>query len=291
MNQETEFPKAARLTLFVATVCVLLGRAWQGLFYDYPIREWLWDEDLMLSFLSTESFYNLTSDDGDVMISYAVIGIGLVLLCCLIGLLFKGKIQSISLVLSTVVLFVLALFYWKKHYLQAAGFLEYTLQWMTPLLLFYVLKNRIQKDAWIQLAVLGIGMTFFGHGAYALGWYPTPGHFLEMLMQGFSIDQGQALVFLRAAGWLDMIAVTFLLAGIFYKTKLAHILLIIGLWYCVLWGGATALARVVSHFSVEASSMTFMSWWWQTVLRMPHALIPLAVLFCLGRGQALRSGA
>lgn len=275
------FTTSVKNVVLLACASVLLGRGWQGLFYDYPIREWLWDEELMTIVLSQKAFYAATSHTGDQLISYIGIGIGCLLALCLLTLFLGKQLRTVGLVLSTILLFLLTLCYWKQHYLQVAGLFEYSLQWMTPLLLFWIVTKSINQTAWIRVATVSICLTFFGHGAYALGWYATPGHFLDMTMSGFLVEEPTARLLLKIAGWADMLAVVFLLCGLISKHPIARWIFKFALLYCIIWGGATALARIVSHFSSEAAFMTIGSWWWQSVYRLPHALIPLAVLLSL----------
>ena len=125
--------------------------------------------------------------------------------------------------------------------------------------------------------LVATALTFTCHGLYALGIYPRPALFLSMTMSILDFSETQAITFLVAAGLADFVA-SFLL---FFK----------GLWrasaltYCVLWGAATALARIWAHFQPEWWMEATGQWLHETVLRFPHFLIPLLLLLLLETGR------
>lgn len=145
--------------------------------------------------------------------------------------------------------------------------LEHTLSWSTPLLLWVALR---QPTRWPLLAKMAIAATFTGHGLYALGWpAPTPPHFLFMTQQTLSLSVPDATALLRIAGGLDLLVSL----GLFLPrvSRLA-------LGYAVLWGSLTALARPVAYVALETVGPDLHRWAMELVWRMPHALVPLALL-------------
>jgi hypothetical protein len=48
--------------------------------------------------------------------------------------------------------------------------------------------------------------------------------------------------------------------------------------YATLWGLMTALARPIANFSVNEISLVSFQWWFEFLVRLPHAVIPYLVL-------------
>ena len=96
-----------------------------------------------------------------------------------------------------------------------------------------------------------------------------------MTLNILPIDEAQAHIFLRIAGILDFVVAILLFIPKTVKPAL---------WYSVIWGSLTALARVVANFSIEFPMDTFGFWLWETIFRLPHGLIPLVTLWILGSG-------
>ena len=65
--------------------------------------------------------------------------------------------------------------------------------------------------------------------------------------------------------------------GIFLPWKWAKLFL----GYAVLWGFGTTIARVWANFNWEWLDYVLLQWLHESVMRMPHFLIPLAV-FVIG---------
>ncbi|UTW64317.1 hypothetical protein KFE98_09315 [bacterium SCSIO 12741] len=160
-------------------------------------------------------------------------------------------------------------------YLVKAQSLSYNLGvWMEGLLMISCLP--IVWLAWSNRTKLGLKvglilatLTFAGHGLFALNWYPRPGIFIDMVIRAFHCSESSAELFLMVIGVLDL-SLIFLVA--FKKTRKY------ALWYMVIWGLLTALARPLFNFDPQFASATLAQWIPEALIRAPHFLIPLWLL-------------
>jgi len=104
--------------------------------------------------------------------------------------------------------------------------------------------------------------------------YPTPGGWVEMVRSVLpALDEGVALGLLRAAGALDFaVALAVLLPGRIARPALV---------WAVIWGGATAAARIVANLDAFDGLDTTAYWVSAALRRAPHAGLPLALLLML----------
>lgn len=169
---------------------------------------------------------------------------------------------------------------WVDANFQAAMFLEHFLQWGTPLLL--LLYGRVSDSCWRVVAWILIACTFIGHGFYALGWgVPLNNDFVNMAMRLLPVNVDGARIFLHIAGVLDfMISLALLIPRLRVPAAL----------YATLWGLATAVARIASHWTPAEDYYGMHPWFAEAVVRLPHGLIPLAFMLCfLLRDSRLRN--
>jgi hypothetical protein len=147
--------------------------------------------------------------------------------------------------------------------------LEYGLQAGAPVLL--VGSIRLPSRAWYFLAASLTALTFTAHGLFALGWFAhVPHHFVNMTMKMTGFGEPGSHRLLAVAGILDLLlAVLIFLPG---RLRIA------GLLYAFAWGTATALARVMTHITPAEDWYGLHPWLAETVVRLPHGLIPLAAL-------------
>ncbi len=265
--------------LRILAATVFFGRAWQYLFWDVPFRTLLWDEGWMTAVVN---FFGMSWEAyisnmeivvwQDIVIQ--IIGV-FYLVLGLFGL-FATEVSGQAsakrrwikslLWIGSFFLFCLSLLYWKEQFYRFGQLVEYTIQWSTPILLILAIYRLPNNFYFRFLIKIAIALTFIGHGLYALGYYPTPGNFMQMTIDMFAIDDGQASVFLKTVGILDLVVAL----GIFipYVWKPAVI-------YCVVWGFATAFARIVINFDTQMPIETLHQWLHETVYRLPHGGIPL----------------
>lgn len=282
MINNQDYKSVYRLLQFSA-FSVFLGRAWQHFYWDAPFRTLLWDEKIMspiitsLSSMSWETY--ITSMEVNDQITFLIKAFGLFYFCCAILTLFINKLPSFVkyiLILGSIPLILLALLYCKERFFSIGQFFEYTLQFGSPLFLYYFLKNLKNQDlspSFLLTLKIAIALTFTCHGLYALGYYPIPANFLEMTMNILGVNEDIALPFLKIAGILDFI----IAIGIFLPWKWAKYFLM----YAIFWGLATTIARVWANFHWEFIGDVLFQWLHESIMRMPHFLIPLAVFVSL----------
>jgi len=262
--------KLLEYILRIAAFGVLLGRGLQHIVYDVPYRVILWEESLWAGLFKTMnwnwgSFVTSLSVDRMIHTTALVVGVFLIL-SSLVALLNVKKAKPL-LVLSSVYLVFLSLLYTADKFFIPAQFIEYSAQMFTPLLLVFFWKYG-EQDKLILWMRVALALTFFGHGAYALGLYPTPGNFIDMVIAIMNCDETTALIFLKIMGSLDFVAGILLFVP--YADRWA-------LSFCCMWGALTTLARI-SEESVFGISHTLISSGHEFIIRLPHFFIPLFLL-------------
>ena len=274
--QDKIFNRVFRLVQ-LAVVAVFLGRAWQHIYWDAPFRALLWDQSLMEGFIQTVFGMDwdqyVSSPDVDYGIRVFTKGLGYFYLLCAISALFIKSFPSIVLPIlkaGTLSLIFLAFLYFKEKFHALAQFWEYSLQWGAPILLLLLHKKQKLTAGLVLLMKIGVVLTFCSHGLYALGFYPRPGNFIEMTMNILHVNEEQALIFLNTAGIMD-----FVLSVLIF---LPHRIAIWGLLYATGWGLATTVARVWAYFHIAFWQEILLQWLHESIMRMPHFLIPLSLV-------------
>jgi hypothetical protein len=185
------------------------------------------------------------------------------------------------IILGVLQLLFLTFLYWKEHFFIIAQLIEYSLQWSTPLfLLYWIIKGETASRMffWLKLA---IALTFVGHGFYALGWHPRPAHFLTMMMWLPGVTEARAADLLWIAGVLDLVVAVLIFLPRVRLPALA---------YAAAWGLITALARVLTHLTPAEDAYGLIPWAFETLVRLPHGLLPLLLLALLcRRGETTRT--
>lgn len=272
------------LILQIAAIGVFLGRAWQHLFWDAPFRTLLWDEQWMkgivegLFQMNWQDYVRSPQVDQGIQNSIRIFGIGY-LVCALAALLinYLKKWAYPILYLGSFGLLFLAFLEWKEKFYYLGQFLEYSLQFSTPV--FLILLHKSQKISqqlivWMKLAA---AITFLSHGLFAIGFYPLPGHFVEMVMNIMGVGQEVAVEVLKVAGILDFIAAVL----IFFPKRIALPALV----YMVIWGFGTTIARTWGYFHFENISAILHQWFHQSLFRVPHFLVPLLIFLFLWKRE------
>lgn len=263
--------------LFISTLCLLIGRAWQHLFWDAPFRSLLWDQSL-LEHIIVPSFYKdwntyVTSLEVDAWINRIILLFGLIYLVAVLFLLTYKKTKRFTklfLIISGIALIILNLLFWKERFYQIGQLIEYASQVSSPFLLGYVLYNPDKRRALIWPIKICVMLTFLGHGLYAIGFHPQPGHFIDMFINVFGVSEETSKTLLLCAGVLDFIAVFLLLIPRMRKWALAYI---------ILWAVLTSFARIVAHFNLDFIFASLHQWVFEVMVRIPHFGLPLYLLY------------
>ncbi len=269
-----------RLLLQIAAVCVFAGRAWQHLRFDAPYRTLLWDErwmkNIVANFGMTWTEY-VTSPRVDSAIDAFTRGMGwFYVLCalCVVALPRLGRPAAWIVTAGGAGLVFLACLYTKEKFFFVGEFFEFALQCGTPFFLVWLNRRGAITPGFVLWMKIAIAFTFTCHGLYAVGFYPRPGNFIEMTMNILHLGNQPAVVFLNIVGTLDFI----LSVCIFLPWRKV----VFGaLAYAAFWGLATAVARIWANFIPEFWENSLTQWVHETVFRLPHFLVPLAVVVCL----------
>jgi len=270
-----------RVLLNWAASLLFLGHAWLYVFWDAPFRELLWDQALMEPIL--EGLFGMSWSDfvTDLRIeariqSFGVAtGIVLGLAAALVHLPARYHVLARPVVLLGVLILSLQVVIGIRNGYPFWGVaLEYAARWTAPVLWLMFYKKR-SLAILFQLMRLAVAATFIGHGLYAAGLLPLPGHFLDMSMNALGLGQGAAVSFLWFAGMMDFLSAALLFAGGPWNRWAAV--------YMFLWGLSTSLARIAGHWHIAAPQMLWGYWLFQAVLRAPHFLLPLALLVLFRR--------
>ena len=115
-----------------------------------------------------------------------------------------------------------------------------------------------------------VSLTFLGHGSYALGWPgPRPQLFENLVFGTIGLEASAASIFLTMVGILNLLA-----AVLVFVRKLAMSMLI----YMVVWGLMTSLAYPWAYLEFSEEQLGWLRWSSEFLTRLPHALLPLALL-------------
>ncbi|MEM6916068.1 MAG: hypothetical protein AAF491_05825 [Verrucomicrobiota bacterium] len=263
------------LILRIAAFLCFTGWTWAHLYWEGPYGVLFWqDNSFALAEkmgISWETFVGSGANDGLIQKGIGLIG-WLYLACAILSLTVRkhSKIQMIGLLGGSLLLLLLVYAKFLKAQKQLPMLVEHGGQILIPVLLVFALHFGIRHRLTVITAVVAFLATFAGHGAYAIGMWPTPSHFFAMTSVILGTEHDLTLVILRTAGVLDFL----ICLGIFLP-----FLRIPSLIYGVAWGFLTALARPVAGMSTDLIYWGADQFIHEFVLRAPHYLIPLYLCF------------
>lgn len=253
---------------------LFFGRAWQALLLELPLRDLLWDERLMTGVVEAFGYtWDYYVRHSDAAITHWQMALGALWALAALCVWWLERLPRWLLALywlATAMLVFLAVLYGKEMFWAWGQFWEYSLQMSAPVFLYFVLRkgatNTPNLRFWLQIS---IGITFFSHGLYAYGYYPQPVAWVDWCIFVFRMSEPVAREFLVIIGILDF-AKLFLIFVPLRPLQWA------ALWYCVLWGFITALARIVANFYGDMMlEHTLYYYLPETLLRLVHGGIPL----------------
>ncbi|MEL6721287.1 MAG: hypothetical protein AAFP82_21480, partial [Bacteroidota bacterium] len=253
-----------------------------------PYRTLLWDEAWM-GWLVEGVFQTPWSDyvtniaaDQSITTMTKIVGV-FYLICALIALTIKKLPGFLShlLLLGAAGLIFLAFLYYKERFFQLAQFLEYSLQFGAPIFLYWFHRKSLSHSlsSFLFALKIAIAITFVCHGLYAVGYYPRPGGFMEMVLNILSLPEAQVNQFLLFVGIMDFIAAV----AIFLPRKIA----IPAMGYIAFWGFMTTIARVWAYFQSDFWQETLLRWLPESIMRFPHFLIPIVALLWMMKNRPL----
>lgn len=274
--------------LRIACILIFLGWGWLHLLGDIPFRAIFWDESLLkgivegLSGMTWKEWVSSRAVNNFVQNLIYLTGV-FYLLCgfAAFRLNEKSKWAGRMLLLGALSLMFLAFLFYKEKFYHLGQFFEYTIQWSAPLLLFLVVRKKWTNQRLLLPIKIAVALTFTCHGLYAVGYYPVPGNFVDMIIGVLGVSENTATTILTTVGILDFI----LSVLIFLPGKWA----VPALSYAVLWGTATALARVTGYFDIDFAAKAVIRWLPETLLRLSHGLLPfIAILIILKNKNAIQ---
>lgn len=263
--------------LLLSSLCLFAGRSFQHFFQDIPLRTLLWDQSLMEPFVKFA--LNLRWEDyasdpkWDRMIQTIIKLMGAVYLLCVavcVSIYFKSTKYAKLLISGSFFLLLLSFIYFIDKFFRIGELLEYTAQWSSPLILYLLAVKEVKIHALGLYMRIAVSLTFAGHGLYAIGFYPVPGHFVDMIIMAFHVQESTALLILQWAGWIDLIIAVLLLSPAIY----GYVAL-----YASAWGILTAIARVWSNYDPTLPFGSLYQWLPETLVRLPNAVMPLAIYY------------
>lgn len=268
-----ELPGSKKGLLFWAMFAVYLGRGLQLIYWDAPYRSLLWNEQLMapfISFFMTWPEY-VSWPLVDRLVSIFTRFQGLFLFISALTLFYirsNTKLFRALVYLSTCQLLLVAIAgFWHSH-LQWPYLFEHALQ--VGVGLIYLKSISDEKAKAISWARGLVAVTFIGHGAYALGIYPTPGRFFDMILAVVKLNESQVRVLLRLAGSFDLaLGIVLLVLPKSYERFIIPFLFIAGYW-----GLTTASARWLAYVEYDFLWMSLKLWGPEVIYRISHGLVP-----------------
>ncbi|MEM6262535.1 MAG: hypothetical protein AAGI38_08515 [Bacteroidota bacterium] len=200
------------------------------------------------------------------------------LVCTAIACLAIFVIPRIGLWIGSLFLAISAFLSWQSHDFAIIQLMELAMQGSLLAIIGGYSVNWLSRQQLITGLKLALTLTFWGHGAYALGIsQPVPGHFLGMVQTVLGLENEQAYQFLALAGTLDFVAgILIWVPTRWVKTAL---------WYMVVWGLLTALARPVSLWIQIVDLESILVGLSEALYRLPHGLVALALVQLSGSPQ------
>lgn len=215
----------------------------------------------------------------EYLLSYLSDAVGVIFILSGIFLLFFERLKKWKWVLWIPSFFLLLHYFgllYGKNLQQYGMFFEHSGQFVILWSFVFAAEGRWKRSMW--WSIIGISLTFFCHGLYAMGYYPQPGHFADMMITGFGMTEDLARGTLIWIGYLDILfAFLVILTPGFHGAKIGKPILSINLWYAFIWGLLTAMARIYTSYTPGMFSHWMDQHLFQTVVRVPHFILPLVI--------------
>lgn len=264
---------------------MLLGHAWECIRWETNIGNFLLDPGgcgKLLSWLYNTSLHQLYTERlAEKLILSIDQSLGVFFIIAAISALlinpnrrlFRWPLYFATFSLSVV---VFSLFYAKNFYLGIL--IENAAQLLTPLFLIAITNSKTNSLLFVFMK-WAISLTFVGHGLFAIGYYPQPGYFIDMVIKGFGVSEPVAKNTLVLFGVLDFVfAISIFIPKFFNKALL----------YGIFWGFITALARITTSFSTDFLGNWVEQYLFEFMIRVPHFLLPM-ILWLNYRNRSIQT--
>lgn len=288
LKEQQESFTTSVFVLRVAAFCTLFGWALMHLFWDTSYRSFFWSEAqlswLIHSFTDMSWTDYVTSSKTDAFIVYFGKSVGVILLLASTTLLLPKRLFAktwLLLPIGSLILFFMYFLVFQENGFRLGNFFEHAAQIAVPTLAALAIRNSIDKSDLIFGLKCVTALTFLGHGLYAIGYYPVPGHFTDMVIEILRVNESTAKHILFLAGAIDVILVILLFIPKFDFFAAG---------YCIFWGFVTTMARPIWFVLLNINdSESLLHWLTQALYRAPHLLAPLGLLLLLQWCPSLRS--
>lgn len=271
------------LLIKISVFLIFIGRAYQCLFWSAPFRAFFWDESLLspivegLFHISWNDYVTNLSVDKWIRRLIRLTGL-LFLLAAYTSLLLnpknKKRFKKVIFLGNLGLLFLSLLIFKDKNY-DILQIFELSTQLALPTILLLHDHPSFNLRALNFCLKLIIAFTFLPHGLFALGIFYVPGHFIDMTINILGVSEDTAIQFLFVAGVLDI-----LLSIMIFLPRVSKYFLI----YAIIWGLATAFARIMAGFDMDFFWSSIHQNLYKTIYRIPHGLVPLIVYLINEKG-------
>lgn len=146
---------------------------------------------------------------------------------------------------------------------------KFSLQRGTHIALLFIHNRYFTEKRLLFGLKLITAFTFTAHGLYAMNIFPLPQSFIQMTIVSFGVNNDTARELLFFAGILEIL----LSVGIFLPKYVRTV----SLTYDILWGFATAFARIYCNVYTFDFWNGLSQWHYQFLIRNAHFIIPLAL--------------
>jgi hypothetical protein len=269
--------------LILSAFCVLIGRGYEYLFWDSPIRVLMWRQDWMESIVnlfdySWEEYASSPTMDKIFNLFSRTIAWLFIISSIAIFFIKSNKKADLMVTISFVfILFVYILLY-IDNFSRIGYLIEHSIQIGAVLMPVLYFKERISQKTLLIIIQWLVALTFIGHGLYATAYYPVPGEFVDMLYYVFKFEEKTALSFLYIVGIIDIIFGIYILLPFPILQKLKYLTYSI-LFYLAFWGIITGFARIYTGFAMSITIDSFHEEFYKFVFRIPHGLYPFIIFY------------
>jgi len=262
---------------------MFLGKAWEHIRWGGHFRDFYYNpqgfggwfaEFLGISF---KQFYN--DHFYEHILLYFADGVGVLFLLSAVVISFYERLSKFKWLIYIAMFFLLISYlglFMSKHFEQWGMLFEHSSQFVFPIL--FMLYYHKREKPFYYLGVASIALTFLCHGLYAVGYYPQPGNYADMMIVGFHITEDTARQALIYIGYLDFIFSLLVLYPVFsFSNKIGLRIVKGALIYGFVWGFVTAFARVYVTFDAVMVLHWMDQYWMEFLIRIPHFIVPFVL--------------
>ena len=274
--------------LRISAVLMFFGRAWEHFRWLGPYRDVFYNPNGVflksVTFFTGESITEIYNNHfyENLVINFSK-GLGILFLLSGLIILFYERLCYFKFIVYLGLLGLLFNYFgllMGKHFDMWGMFFEHAGQFFAPVLFIMTRKELSNKS--IYLAQIAISVTFVSHGLFAVGYYPQPGHFADMLIVSFGIEEELARLILVVVGVLDFVfgAIILIPYGKL-NSPLKRTVFNLFVWYGIVWGFLTALARFYAPLKLDLLWSNVIQDLHEFCIRIPHFIIPIFIYYAV----------